>query len=91
MGVAPTPHIPLYVHWVGITLEIVGKVNEDVWKSTPLGGEISGVALIHLTMEFIFTPIPISVRQWRQFSHGSPAGTGNITFPRGMKPDGNKK
>lgn len=40
MGVAPTPHIPLYVHWVGITLEIVGKVNEDVWKSSPGRGNI---------------------------------------------------
>lgn len=82
MGVAPTPHIPLYVHWVGITLEIVGKVNEHVWESSPGEGKYRG-ALIHLTMEFIFTPIPISVRQWRQFSHGSPAGTGNITFPGG--------
>lgn len=37
------------------------------------------LSLAYLTMEFILVPIPISVKQCRQFSHGSPAGTGNIT------------
>lgn len=79
MGIVPIPPIPLYVHWVGITLEI-GRRFCKRRHLEKLPGE-NTETLIHLTMEFIFTPIPISVRQCRQFSHGSPAGTGNITFP----------
>jgi hypothetical protein len=41
--------------------------------------------IYYLTVELYFLPIPISVRQWRQFSQGSPALTGkNICKPIDM-------
>lgn len=74
----PAMLIPLYVHCVGITLK--KSINIVMMLILTYIYSFFSLAYNHLTIEFILTPIPISVRQCMQFSQGSPAGTGNITF-----------